>query len=526
MRPLPSFENPRSIARRPAARAWTRGITSSLIAFDSGRLLVALLFIAVFSLAAVPPVDSDLWWHLANGRLLASFSGWPQTDLYSFTAVGHPWVMHEWLADLFMYAAYLVGGLPLLVGIFAGILTAAAVCLYALLRRGGLGSTPAVVLTLIGMLAGSTTWGARPQLLNMLLAGVLCLGLPALLRRRRLAFALVPFFWLWANLHSGFLVGVILAGLFAAGEAFDGWRGHDRERIKSAGQLGLASILGLGLAALNPYGLQTVLFPLGTLTSSLIQGNIQEWASPDFHIVPGQMLEVFFFVILLGLATRRVKAPAYEWLWTVALFALALSSQRHVPLFVLAAAPLTARCAVAILGWVSAQLPQSQAVLRPRPAASNRRWALGAVNVVLLLAIGTGMIAYRALPSLTPASESRAIASSFPVHTVDVLATLPERSRVFNYYDMGGYLAWRLYPTGGRVFIDGRVEVYGPGVFGDFLRINSLAPGWEQTLASYASSAVLLPNSHPLLGELEQRGYLVAARDQVATLLIVRGPGQ
>jgi hypothetical protein len=373
------------------------------------------------------------------------------------------------------------------------------------------------------MLAGSTTWGARPQLLNMLLAGVLCLGLPALARGRRLPWLLIPFFWLWANLHSGFLVGVILAGLFAAGEAFDSWRGHDREQFKSAGRLGLATLLGLVLAAINPYGLQTVLFPLGTLTSPLIQGNIQEWASPDFHILPGQMLEVFFFVILLGLATRRVKAPAYEWLWTIALFALALSSQRHVPLFVLAAAPLTARCAMAILGWVSAQLPQAQAVLRPRPAASNRRWALGAVNVVLLLAVGTGMIAYRAVPSLIPATESRAIAASFPVHTVDVLATLPARSRVFNYYDMGGYLDWRLYPTGGRVFIDGRVEVYGPSVFSDFLRINGMAPGWEETLTRYRPSAILLPNGHPLTGVLRQKGYPVVAQDQVATLFRFEG---
>jgi hypothetical protein len=526
MRPLPTPKDPFPTAQPRAARAWILAIAGRLAAFDSGRLLVILLFVAVFCLAAVPPLDSDLWWHLANGRLLSSFSGWPVTDLYSFTAVGHPWVMHEWLADLLMYALYLLGGLPLLVEAFAAMVTAAAVCLFALLRRGGLGSTPAVILTLIGMLAGSTTWGARPQLLNMLLAGVLCLALPALARRRRLAFALVPFFWLWANLHSGFLVGVILAALFAAGEAFDAWRQADRGRIHSAGRLGVASALGLALAALNPYGLQTVLFPLGTLTSPLIQGNIQEWASPDFHILPAQMLEILVFVILLGLATRRVKAPAHEWLWTVALLALALSSQRHVPLFVLAAAPLTARCAVAILGWLSAQLPGAQAVLRPRPPASRRRWMLGLVNLVVLAAVGTGMIIYRAAPSLTPASESRAIAASFPVQTVDTLSVLPERDRVFNYYDLGGYLVWRLYPVGGRVFIDGRVEVYGPEVFADFIRINSLAPGWDQTLSRYAPSAVLLPSAHPLLGELEHRGYVVAARDQVATLLVLMGLGQ
>src|SRR5205807_2483212 len=39
----------------------------------------------------------------------------------------HPWVMHEWLADLAMYLLYLAGGLPWWVAVFAGIVTAAAV---------------------------------------------------------------------------------------------------------------------------------------------------------------------------------------------------------------------------------------------------------------------------------------------------------------------------------------------------------------------------------------------------------------
>src|SRR5436853_3586493 len=92
-----------------------------------------LLFTAIFSLAAVPPLDPDLWWHLANGRLMLATSSIPHVDVYSFSAAGHAWVMHEWLADLGMYLLYQAGGLPWLVGVFAGVVTAAAICLYLLL---------------------------------------------------------------------------------------------------------------------------------------------------------------------------------------------------------------------------------------------------------------------------------------------------------------------------------------------------------------------------------------------------------
>src|SRR5207237_82144 len=222
----------------------------------------------IFSLAAVPPLDPDLCWHLANGRLMVTTGTIPHVDLYSFSAAGHPWVMHEWLADLTMYLLYQLGGLPLLVAVFAGVVTAGAICLYVILRRSNLHPTLAAVLTLIGALAGSTAWGARPQLLNLLMMGVLVVGLRFYRQGRLSPFLLLPFIWLWANLHSGFLVGVIIGGLFLIGEWFDARRSPAtgmpaRRRIL----FGSAIAAGTLLSVVNPSGVQTLLFPLGTLTS-------------------------------------------------------------------------------------------------------------------------------------------------------------------------------------------------------------------------------------------------------------------
>jgi len=91
--------------------------------FTSALVLRCLLFVAIFSLAAVPPLDPDLWWHLANGRLIVTTASIPHADVYSFSAAGQPWVMHEWLADLGMYLIYQAGGLPWLVAVFAGVVT-------------------------------------------------------------------------------------------------------------------------------------------------------------------------------------------------------------------------------------------------------------------------------------------------------------------------------------------------------------------------------------------------------------------
>ncbi|HLB76143.1 MAG TPA: hypothetical protein VJO72_03835 [Candidatus Dormibacteraeota bacterium] len=203
-----------------AARWGLRRVTSTVV-------LRGLLFTAIFSLAAVPPLDPDLWWHLANGRLMLATSSIPHVDVYSFSAAGHPWVMHEWLADLAMYLLFQAGGLPWLVAVFAGVVTAAAICLYLLLRRTGLPASATAVLTLVGALAGSTAWGARPQLLNVLFCGLLLLGLVEYRAGRLHAWMLPPFIWLWANLHSAFVVGVIISALFVAGEAVDAWRSRE-----------------------------------------------------------------------------------------------------------------------------------------------------------------------------------------------------------------------------------------------------------------------------------------------------------
>jgi hypothetical protein len=108
-----------------------------------------------------------------------------------------------------------------------------------------------------------------------------------------------------------------------------------------------------------------------------------------------------------------------------------------------------------------------------------------------------------------------------PVRAADALARTGRPVRVFNYYDYGGYLIWRLYPDGSRVFIDGRVEVYGPQVFSRYLRVSYLASGWQDVLQQAHPDAIVLPSAHPLTGILGQDpAWSLLSRDEVAAVFI------
>ncbi len=532
------WPDPGADPRTPPAVAALPEVLSRV---SSAVVLRALLFVAIFSLAAVPPLDPDLWWHLANGRLMVGTLSIPHLDVYSFSAAGQPWVMHEWLADLGMFGLDRLGGLPLLVVAFALVVTVTAGCLFWLLRRSGLASTPAVLLTLVGTLAGSTAWGARPQLLNALFTALLLIGLSRYRAGRLQPWMLPPFIWLWANLHSGFVAGIIIGVLFVLAEAFDGWRGSrlamPSDRLRA---LALAVAACVPLAAVNPFGVQALLFAVGTLTSPLIQSNIQEWASPDFHSIAGLMLEAIILLLIGGLLTAQVKLRTAEWVLALAFLYLAFSSQRHVELFVLAAAPLYGRAATALLelagtllsgnlrrgrGRAADEVADSRrrraGVAQPRIAGLHRpRPLMGLVNLLLLIGVAAGMVAYRALPNLQPAQETAAIDTVLPVGAASALATIHRPMRVFNYYDFGGYLIWTLYPSGDRVYIDGRVEVYGPQIFSNYLRVNYLASGWETVLAQARPDAIILPSGHPLVALLERDAkWQQFSRDRVATVL-------
>src|SRR5262245_9182664 len=184
------------------------------------RVFVILFVVQLFNIALRPALDPDMWWHLRTGELILK-RGIPRQDVFSFTVLGHPWTTHEWLSETLMWLLYQLGGLNALSIAFAG-LTALAFWLVYACCEGRPYVAAAVVI--LGAFSAASTFGVRPQAFNLLIAAAFVNIVERFKKRQagRSALLLLPLLTvLWANLHSGYLLGVVLLATYAAGEAIE-----------------------------------------------------------------------------------------------------------------------------------------------------------------------------------------------------------------------------------------------------------------------------------------------------------------
>lgn len=464
--------------------------------------LLSILFLGIFALAARNATDPDLWWHLKTGQLIVENRSVPHTDPFSFTRAGEPWIAHEWLSEVLLFELQRRTGWAGLIVTFGALITAAFFLLYL---RCGPNLRVAAIATLCAAFATRPLWGARPQTLSLLLTSLWLLILERSEDNPNLLYWTLPLTLLWVNLHAGFAVGLALSGLFLAGQWIESETGM---RNASAGLRFPAFILALdfALVPLNPNGIKLFWYPIETLRSGAMQNYIAEWASPNFH--RGEYAP-FLLILLASFAAfscaHSNPRPRNLLLLVVSFFA-ALRSIRLIPLFALVAVPIVS---TQIAGWLSKSTP------RPSPRAPQRVTTRTALNAAVMLA----MAAFAAVHiSQVIRYQPQAETHDFPLRAVAFLQAHPSAGHIFNHYDWGGYLIWKLYPAP-LVFIDGRADLYGENLFRDFANTYQFKNDWQRLLDRWNIQTVLVPSNSALATGLRQApGWKVAYEDPQATI--------
>src|SRR5437016_1284045 len=101
----------RRLATSPTREKYTRLSGQLRRAFSFLTMLAFLLVTLEFIMTRGSVLDPDIWWHLRNAEYLFQHHQLPRADMYSFTVAGHPWINHEWLAEIPYYLAWRAGGL-------------------------------------------------------------------------------------------------------------------------------------------------------------------------------------------------------------------------------------------------------------------------------------------------------------------------------------------------------------------------------------------------------------------------------
>lgn len=452
---------------------------------NTRSLFVLLYAIALFVIAVRPTLDPDMWWHLRTGDYIWQH-GIPRQDVFSYTVTDHVWVTHEWLSQALMWLLYEAGGFPALIVVFALVVAASFWLVYA----SSAGRPFLAAFTgLLAAFAAAPTWGARPQMFNIFF---LSLFVYVVEGARQGRFSTRAFWWfpvltaVWANLHSGYLAGVLLLAGYAAGGAVENvlsrWLpagSQAQEHSRPVGALALAAFGSLLAAALNPNGFELWVYPFETLSSPAMQQFIQEWHPPE--------LRLYIFWPFMGLLLLGVLAWIYGGrpeLTDVLLFmgtgAAGLISARNIPLFAVVAAPIVSRALWHIrLQW------QERGPRRRKRIRSDRP-ALLALNFLLFVIVA---LAGALWVGQTIASNEKAVAARYPVDAVNFLEREGlKEARGFNEYGWGGYLIWRGFP----VFVDGRADVYGDDFLFFYQKAAQVQPDWREPLERYNVDYVLV----------------------------------
>jgi hypothetical protein len=414
--------------------------------------LPAILLLAVFAFSVPTIPSADMWWHLSTGRFVVQNHSVPHSEPFSATIAGKPWTAHEWLSGVVFYLAYSALGSAGPLFLTAFVLTLAFWFAY---QRSGAPLLARVFALALGVSAAAPIFSVRPQIFTYLLASIFLLVLTCYFQAGsyKLLLWLPPLTILWVNFHGGYVIGLTIILLFAAGAVCDWIAGLSdaitaRRRVAS---LLLTCVACLLAVPLNPNGLALYVYPLVTLRSWGAQTDIMEWRSPDFHL---SIFRPFAALLLLTVAVLALspKRPKPSQVLLFVFFALAaLYGMRNLPFFVLVAFPLLAEYAF-LPAWRF-------------PALSIGLRLTLQVVVLFLVAVASAQIATGHVGAELDREQFR-----FPARATSFLDTQKLPAPLFNSYDFGGYLIWRLYPRY-RVYIDGRTDLYGHAFFDEFLQV-------------------------------------------------------
>jgi hypothetical protein len=235
-----------------------------------------------------------------------------------------------------------------------GLIVATFGLLFRLLRQICGGSGCAYLAMLAAVAVGAPFLDIRPQLYTFLgFVVILSFALP--LSRKLWILPLV--FLLWANLHSGFLLGLVTIAAVLAISFFYG------ETPRRAVYLGLACVLA---CFVNGNGSEALLWPIRFAQDSHSPFlRIGEWLPP---YEPGGIRSVLYYpsiaaflvslpvVIVSGAYRRQPRLTLSSVVIGLVTFALSIRSRRFIPLFGIAQSLLLAPALTVVFGWLRRQI--------------------------------------------------------------------------------------------------------------------------------------------------------------------------
>lgn len=569
-------------------------------------LILLVSFVVGCWVAATALHHPDTCWFLALGRWIYEHGAVPDLDPFSWTmalgsAQGQPsavglnevnqfvanhFVVSQWLSALISYLSTLSGGLLTLLMLNAVVVVTAFLSLpIGFVARRGAPFVTGLALVLLALLTAFLCPTSCTEIFSYLFIAIFLQVVhharSAILwhdaKIFRIAYVLVPLMVLWANLHIGFIIGlVILAGCLlgallgiplakrlSGALPIAALTASPVTELVPPRALSVELVFALAgslLASLvTPYGFKLwESMPAVLASSSLSLSSASSSSSSSFSFSAyaywtyGLLCLAFLLLVFrefracreeqAALADPQVNVLVITELVTATLVGgIAIAVSFAAPSLIVFTTLIVLAEVLALLGvrrlatHADASIAAARGEGGPEATPASKRpartfwqdlnfhsldvWLAGGAFELAIVSFcsiaGVCLVANKVFkPELPPAAAPIKALKYIEQHKDDLGA------RLFNDAAFGNLIDWQLRATP-KVFMDTRLNVYDHRLVGDYRSIQECLPGWQSLLDSYQVDWVFVsPISKLGHALLENSSWETRYQDDKAVILV------
>lgn len=494
--------------------------------FVERQYLLALVLLVLLTIPMLTKIfTSDYGTHLALGRHTIETMSVSDKEFLNYPSFGRTNPNGEWGFQAVLWLVHSVGG-NYGVSLFVW---SVVVGIYLLIHRSAVlrGANPLIAVAAIAAFSGFLRIRIQPRpeiftyffiALTIFIYSEFYFG-----KRKNLVWGIPALVLIWANCHPTYLMFFVLSAAFV-GERFvhaliDSEMSGTYFKEKILPPAAMVAV-GLVVCGFNPHGWNQILLPLALIFQSKASGGGSAMLSSISELTPTHQTGMFVYYkaaawlagisAVLGLMGRRLTlldlglfAIAFKASWdsarAVSMMGLFLSGGISLQLtgFLdkvgewfapsIQKAPKQEQKGRAVKGGVVKQAPAPVSVPKTSGSWNGGRIIVAGLLVVCLLGMGVTTMSY----SMSQLEWGVGVTEhKFSFKAAEFLRANPIKGPMFNFFDIGGFLDWQVFPNGMPTFIDGRT--YNQEVFLEHQNVTSGMPGWQSVFAKYGFTYAVL----------------------------------
>ncbi len=480
-------------------------------------------------------VDPDMWWHIRLGEDILKGT-WVNTLTY--TCTDYIWINHSWLSDvLISIVNKILGfqGLSILFAlVFSGGIAFSVLSLNLILNNHKIKSSKLNILLYVAFftLILSSFIAIRPQIFTFLFFNALIFFLLKIYYSKSIKYVtLLPAFLvfiLWVNLHGGFVIGIVLIGIFIIDlfggflfKLLSGQKSQAKLNLNKIKYLVLLVVLFLLASLINPFG-----FDLWKEIFTLVLGSnnanfITEWKAINIKESYGLFYFVLFIVSLV-LPIINKSRNTLRLLLVLIFGFLSLYSVRYI---------LPVSGIILLVLFVEANLMFDWLLNRILVKDKDILRLLSLLKYVLITSVALIgiMSAYIGFAFFLSVRDVNSIENFFyPLDAKNYLEENKDMYKNLNFYNTyvwGGYLEYTLPEY--KWIIDGRMPEWHckgevkSSIMLDYIEVEDLGKDWNLVFEKHNTGGILIKTGSILYNVLESSSkWDIVYSDKLATIFI------